>query len=426
MSVGERLITRAEWRARRPKTPSAIPGPVRGNTIHWEGPRLNISRHSQCPGLVRGIQAHHMDGKGWSDIAYSSVVCPHGFVFEGRWLGVRTAAQGTKAGNDTHYAHCYLGGEGDPFTDEARTGLTEVVNFFRANGAGTELRPHRFWHATACPGPELTKLVAAGIPLSPPTSEPPTFPGGIRGAVGLVARPGGGGWVVASDGGVFAMGDTPFFGSKGGQPLSQPVAGGAATPSGGGYWLVARDGGVFSFGDATFHGSMAGRPLGAPIAAIAGTPDGGGYWLIGRDGGVFAFGNAVFAGSMAGKRLGGPIVAAAATPRGYLLAGADGGVFGFSTDFFGSLAGHNLNAPIVGMAVTPTGAGYWLFSADGGVFAFGDAPFRGVYAALMQEYQRRQRRIVGGAFVGDASIRSTWGYDLFSERLPVERYHFAA
>ncbi len=29
----------------------------------------------------------------------------------------------------------------------------------------------------------------------------------------------------------------------------------AATPDGGGYWLVASDGGVFAYGDAGFYGS---------------------------------------------------------------------------------------------------------------------------------------------------------------------------
>jgi hypothetical protein len=35
----------------------------------------------------------------------------------------------------------------------------------------------------------------------------------------------------------------------------------AATPDGGGYWLVAADGGIFAFGDAGFHGSTAGQPV---------------------------------------------------------------------------------------------------------------------------------------------------------------------
>ena len=34
----------------------------------------------------------------------------------------------------------------------------------------------------------------------------------------------------------------------------------AATPDGKGYWLVASDGGIFAFGDAPFYGSTGGSP----------------------------------------------------------------------------------------------------------------------------------------------------------------------
>jgi murein DD-endopeptidase MepM/ murein hydrolase activator NlpD len=62
----------------------------------------------------------------------------------------------------------------------------------------------------------------------------------------------------------------------------------AATPSGGGYWLVARDGGVFAFGDAGFHGSLSPEP----VIAIVATSTGDGYWLVGRDGSMRGFGAA--------------------------------------------------------------------------------------------------------------------------------------
>ena len=99
--------------------------------------------------------------------------------------------------------------------------------------------------------------------------------------VGMAATPTGGGyWLVAADGGIFAFGDAAFFGSMGGQRLNQPVVGMAATPTGGGYWLVASDGGIFAFGDAAFFGSMGGQRLNQPVVGMAATPTGGGYWLV--------------------------------------------------------------------------------------------------------------------------------------------------
>jgi len=197
--------------------------------------------------------------------------------------------------------------------------------------------------------------------------------------VGTTTDPTGGLWVVGADGGVFALGGAPFFGSLGGLPLNAPVVGMAATADGGGYWLVAADGGVFAFGDAVFHGSMAATPLNAPVVGMAPTPDGGGYWLTAADGGVFALGDATFQGSMAGSPLVQPVVAMAdADAGGYWLAAHDGGVFAFGdAPFEGSAGALDLRAPIFSMARTPTGHGYWLLGGDGGVFAYGDAGFFG-------------------------------------------------
>lgn len=425
MSLAERLVTRKEWGAADARQRPALKNP-RGNTIHYEGPAMGTFAHSTCPAKVRGIQRFHMQKRAWADIAYTSVVCPHGQVFEGRWLGVRTAAQGSNEGNDTHYAHCYLGGKGDPLTDDARAAMHDVLAYFRANNSGGDLKPHQFWRPTECPGEPLLEFIQDKPRfLAKVTTQ--LSDGGVPGAVGFIPRPGGGGWVLASDGGVFSTGDH-FFGSRAGKG-GEPMVGGAATPTGLGYWLVDEAGHVFAFGDATFHGPSDALALSRPVVAMAATPDGGGYWLVGGDGGVFAFGTAPFLNSLAGTPLQADILAICAIRSGgtlgYLLVAGDGGAFAFpDAGFHGSLAGTDLHAPLVGALATPTGEGYWLFAEDGGVFAFGDAPFRGVYAALARERELGQRRVIGGEFIGDPADRSTWGYDLYSERLPVERYRF--
>ena len=82
----------------------------------------------------------------------------------------------------------------------------------------------------------------------------------------------------------------------GGHPLTKPIVGLAATADGGGYWMVASDGGVFAFGDAVYHGSMGGHPLNKPVVGMATDSATGGYWLVASDGGIFAF-DAPFLGS---------------------------------------------------------------------------------------------------------------------------------
>ncbi|HLH29019.1 MAG TPA: hypothetical protein VKW77_08880, partial [Acidimicrobiales bacterium] len=91
-----------------------------------------------------------------------------------------------------------------------------------------------------------------------------------------------------------------FYGSTGAIQLNRPIVGMTATHDGGGYWMVASDGGIFAFGDAAFFGSTGGMPLNSPIAGMSATPDGQGYWLVAQDGGIFCFGDATYSGSGSG------------------------------------------------------------------------------------------------------------------------------
>ena len=85
------------------------------------------------------------------------------------------------------------------------------------------------------------------------------------------------------------------------------------TPDGNGYWLVAPDGGIFSFGDAAFAGSRGGQPLNQPIVGMAPSATGRGYWLVASDGGMFAC-NATFHGSAGSVKLNKPVVGMARHP----------------------------------------------------------------------------------------------------------------
>jgi hypothetical protein len=198
--------------------------------------------------------------------------------------------------------------------------------------------------------------------------------------VGLSATSDGGGyWLVASDGGIFAFGDAGYFGSMGGRALNEPIVGIASTADAKGYWEVASDGGIFAFGDASFHGSMGGQHLNKPVVDIGTDRATGGYWMVASDGGVFAF-DAPFLGSAGSLHLNQPVVGMAAGPcgNGYRFVASDGGIFDYGdSGFFGSMGGQNLNSPVTGMATTPDGRGYWEVASDGGIFSFGDAQFHG-------------------------------------------------
>lgn len=122
--------------------------------------------------------------------------------------------------------------------------------------------------------------------------------------------------------------------------------------------------------------------MAGPCAAVAVIPSGQGYILAGADGGVFTFGEALYFGSLPelGVTPNAPIVSAFVSPSGggYTLVAADGGVFTFGDALYhGGLGGTHLNEPVIDATATASGGGYWMAGADAGVFTFGDAPFFG-------------------------------------------------
>ena len=68
---------------------------------------------------------------------------------------------------------------------------------------------------------------------------------------------------------MYTFGDARGFGSAGN--LAQPAVGMAPSPKGGGYWLVARDGGIFAVGDSRFYGSTGNIRLNQPIVGMTAT-----------------------------------------------------------------------------------------------------------------------------------------------------------
>jgi hypothetical protein len=120
----------------------------------------------------------------------------------------------------------------------------------------------------------------------------------VNDVVGIAATPDGrGAYLVASDGGIFALGSARFRGSMGSQHLNEPIVGIALDRATHGYWEVASDGGVFAF-SAPFKGSTGSLHLTEPIVGMEAGSGGWGYRLVASDGGVFAFGNARFDGSL--------------------------------------------------------------------------------------------------------------------------------
>jgi hypothetical protein len=166
-----RLVTRAQWGARAPRQRQALAKSQQaGTAVHYSAADADEQAdHGNCDNRVRGIQNFHMDGRGWSDIAYSYLACKHGYVFEGRGRGIRTAAQGTNWGNDGYHAVCFLGDDTagrDDVTDIGRAAIKDAVTHCNAWAGVSGVRPHSSFHSTACPGDDLRGWITRGMPTS--------------------------------------------------------------------------------------------------------------------------------------------------------------------------------------------------------------------------------------------------------------------
>lgn len=174
MTKPSKFVPYSEWsRLSRGATRTSHPiGSTLGTTLHWEGPHMGSFPHSACDDKVRGIQKFHRETRDWADIAYNAVVCPHGYVFEGRGLWTQSAANGTAEDNDDWYAVCGMWGEGDPFTDEGKQGFLEAVRWLRTEGGAPDrVNGHRDHKSTECPG-DVVYHWLRNTDFTPPPPEP--------------------------------------------------------------------------------------------------------------------------------------------------------------------------------------------------------------------------------------------------------------
>ena len=177
------LIKRAVWGARSSVGTGnkILPNPL-GVAVHYSATNIGVQSHALCDDHVRGIQRYHMEHNGWSDIAYSYLVCQHGFVYEGRGVGKGSAANGTTKANEDYYAVCGIMGPGDQPTKELVVGIGDAIDICQKAGAKSRVLGHGDLFATSCPGKALNALVKAGhwnasypIPATVPTTpKPPT------------------------------------------------------------------------------------------------------------------------------------------------------------------------------------------------------------------------------------------------------------
>lgn len=141
----------------------------KGFVIHHNGPpaRCVGQPHSRCERYFAAVKNFHVNDQGWSDIAYSFGVCPHGIRFTGRGWDKNQFANGSDVvgpydGKDSEWytVLVFLGTDEKP-TAEMVEGVKALIVEGRSRGrCGQRVLPHNAFKVKPCPGPEFTALAA--------------------------------------------------------------------------------------------------------------------------------------------------------------------------------------------------------------------------------------------------------------------------
>ena len=154
-------LSRDQWSAAPPTKTLPVSSALKGVCLHWMGFHIE----GDPTRLVRSIQRNHMSPpKSWWDVAYNELVSQTGVVVEGRGLTVRSGAQGGTRHNKAYVALGLLIGPGQPPTDaliEAVKERISVVRYFQPQA--TEIVGHKDLKATTCPGPDVDRMIRAGV-----------------------------------------------------------------------------------------------------------------------------------------------------------------------------------------------------------------------------------------------------------------------
>lgn len=161
-------ITRSKWGARPARSgPGRLdPREVTGMVLHWPAMAKPLRGVKNVSAALRGWQAFHMDGHGWSDIAYQEAIDQDGNVYVLRGLWTQSAANGDTDTNTDNGAILLVLAPGEEPTAKMLKMLRkriarhrEVFPRSRRVYGHNDVRPE----PTSCPGPIVQHLIDTGV-----------------------------------------------------------------------------------------------------------------------------------------------------------------------------------------------------------------------------------------------------------------------
>lgn len=176
-------FSRAQWGARASRGGPGPLDPARVTSIalHWPAMSKPLRGVENVKAALRGWQAYHMDGHGWSDIAYQEAYDQDGNTYILRGLAATSGANGDTASNAANGAVLLILAPGEHPTEAMMSAVRDGVRrhralfpHSRAIKGHADVRPE----PTACPGPITLGLIRAGAfePVLPRPPKPPVRP----------------------------------------------------------------------------------------------------------------------------------------------------------------------------------------------------------------------------------------------------------
>lgn len=156
--IDTKIVARADWGARPAKR--TVPLLDHRPTVYIHHAADPKPSQFGEDAETRKYQDHHMDVRGWWDLAYNFVITPSGRVLEGRGVGVRPGA--TRGKNAESYAICFQGHFHPPVNEKPTKAAVAACGWlirFLIDGGHVAADPqvvgHRHVARTACPGDRL-------------------------------------------------------------------------------------------------------------------------------------------------------------------------------------------------------------------------------------------------------------------------------
>ncbi|XP_037922208.1 peptidoglycan-recognition protein LB-like isoform X2 [Hermetia illucens] len=151
------IVTREEWGAKPPKTPTLFNGPSPYVIIHHSYEPGACYTAKECQEAVQSIQELHQEVRGWSDVGYTFLIGGDGNVYEGR--GFNVVGAHAPGYNDKSVGICLIGDWRTELPTEKMLEAThKLIEYGISSGyivKDYKLLGHRQVKETECPGDRL-------------------------------------------------------------------------------------------------------------------------------------------------------------------------------------------------------------------------------------------------------------------------------